>query len=319
MATVIHCPSCSAPLAVTPEMVGKLIACPACDQQIQLAGKPPQPAANQPTTTSSKPIPRSTPDSVGLAEKLTAADKTAKKAKSTATALVAAMSVMTGLLIAGGIVGWRIWRAQRPQAVQAGLPPSARIRPAPANLTPSTPPSTEPAASDLPVTETAPALPTNDRETANALAAGAVPAGGPPIGPPPFGSFGPPPFALPPPPFAAPPSPFAAPPPGQIGGGNGASPTGARLPPPSPAKPKPKAKPKPAANPEDPLAALPPCCRLPALVSTSPEKLLTLACEPREKLEISIRTAAANVLPEAALCGGGFQPPKLDCGLCRRL
>src|SRR5262245_27369240 len=116
MAAVIHCPSCSAPLAVTPEMTGKLIACPACDQRIQLG----ETVASAPAEER-KPI-CSADSTSGSRNRLNSVPQK--------TALVAALSVLAGLVIAAGIVGWRAGMANRQRPDQAELPPSARIRPA---------------------------------------------------------------------------------------------------------------------------------------------------------------------------------------------
>jgi hypothetical protein len=324
MATVISCPSCSAPLAVTPEMVGQLIACPTCDQQIQLAGKPSGPPQPRPNKTTSSPAPTSKPQSTAgkpAAQTIAAAAPSEANANSISPALIAGLSVVAGLVIAGGILSWR-YVATHPASVQAELPPSARIRPAPANLPPPPPPppppTAEPAINESPVAAPEPAPPAIQQPPASAPppraapaggfggpqppatnvapqmpgggfpAPGTASAGGPPGGIPPFGQFGPPPFPIPPPPFGMPP-------PGQVVTSGGPSPK-SRTPAPQP----PPANSPPKRNPNDPLDIVPTACRLPALISTSPEKLLSLTCEPREKFEVSVRNAAANILPEAA-------------------
>src|SRR5688572_33017349 len=59
---VIPCPGCKSPLAITPEMVGQTIACPACGQTIQLAGTPapqsPAPTAPAPAPPARQALPR---------------------------------------------------------------------------------------------------------------------------------------------------------------------------------------------------------------------------------------------------------------------
>ena len=55
-AAIIPCPGCRAPLSITPELVGKTIACPACRQTIQLAGAAANPAPPQNSLPRAKPI-----------------------------------------------------------------------------------------------------------------------------------------------------------------------------------------------------------------------------------------------------------------------
>src|SRR5262245_40602161 len=104
MSSVIPCPSCQSPLAVTPELAGQMIACPACGQRIQLA----KAVAAKPTTSKGKP---------------------GRAASQVSPAILASWGVVGVLIVVAGILVWQVRVQQEDDAAQAA---AASRQPAPA-------------------------------------------------------------------------------------------------------------------------------------------------------------------------------------------
>jgi hypothetical protein len=252
---VIPCPGCQSPLAITAEMVGQTIACPACRQTIQLAGTP-APAGQGPSAPAAPafiaPQPAAKPAAAGA--------KRHAPLLAIGGAVLLTWGVVLTLLVVSGVLiyGLRLRAiAEEEAAIVAEAPPQA---------VPQAKPLPRPAPVPNAPTPTTPVAPQFRPQQPAVIPTTPTPS---PI---------------------TPQQPRVQPQPVQP---NPIQPTTA--PPPQPASPAP---PPPAA---DPLAGLADVWRLPALISTQPEKAATLAREPSEPLSMSIRGLAADVPASAAI------------------
>jgi hypothetical protein len=299
---VIPCPGCQSPLAITPEMVGQTIACPACGQTIQLAAAP-APQSPAPTApASAAPAPP------------------ARQALPRAQALPVAAPLTPGAA----------QRALPP--MPAGSQPAAAPQPAPAQQIfvapqPAAKPDLEAIRRQSKQSAIAVILVTwvvvatlliaagvliyGLRLRALAEEEGAAVAQAPtqslpttkpakPINPAPSVPSTP---QIPPqePTIQPMPAPSSAPPPRVQVEPDQPKPAQPRPIQPRPAPPPQPIAPAPPPPPADPLADLADVWRLPALISTQPEKAATLAREPAEPIGVSIRGLAADVPGSGAI------------------
>src|SRR5262245_14640321 len=97
MSSVIPCPSCRSPLAVTPQLAGQMIACPACGQRIQLAAAPLPAATQAPAMTLAAAPAKPKPES---------------RRSGISPVILISWFVLGGLIMVAGILVWLL-RAQR--------------------------------------------------------------------------------------------------------------------------------------------------------------------------------------------------------------
>ena len=288
MDSVLPCPGCQSPLAITPTMAGQVIACPACGQKIQLAGAKKSASAAMPALAPTKPKPSS---------------RTPAGPSGASIAILATCFVLGALVVLGGIGAWLWASGQSPKPVAANVAPVKTPAPPPPPPVPPaipvaqlTPPSATPATPVAPQPVSAAAV------VAAAQTPMSLPGVTPAPAPPPFGLPGVPPTPPPPPPYGAPGAPPLPPPFGLPG-----------IPPPS-ANPTPTAAvtrsaTKPTVVQSVAPSGVPTACKLPSLVASGGQSLFSFPSDPGDSLSVSLRSVAADVPKAAAIfLEAGGQP-----------
>jgi hypothetical protein len=280
MSALIHCPGCRSPLAITPQMAGQLIVCPACGQQIHLAAATPPQAAYSPPGWSQPPMMIPDSPAVPAAGTADSAKETAarysRKQTGVSLAALASWAVLGGLLLVAAALVWLMKQRQDGTAPVAAAPREILIAP--------------------PLPPRLPARSVDAERSSSAVASASLPPI--PVETPVATSSRPDvqPAAVTP--QISSPQTIA-----QMTGKASQRTASSPMPVPAIGLP-PVATPSvnvapPAAAPAGPLAGLPRAVRLPSLISSSPETLLALSLAPSEPVSISIRSLAADI-PEAA-------------------